>query len=77
MKVALAFDFQFVDSVPATAKDVPMEEAAFPIEAIVRTLKADGYAGWVTLEPHVAAEFVPEFYARDLSYLRGLLKFRL
>ena len=52
---------------------VPMDEAAFPIEAIVRTLKADGYAGWVTLEPHVAAEFVPEFYARDLSYLRTLL----
>jgi sugar phosphate isomerase/epimerase len=53
---------------------VPMDEAAFPIEAILRTLKADGYAGWVTLEPHVAAEFVPEFYARDLAYLRRLLE---
>ncbi len=52
---------------------VPMDEAAFPIEAIVRTLKADGYKGWVTLEPHVAAEFVPEFYVRDLAYLRSLL----
>jgi sugar phosphate isomerase/epimerase len=53
---------------------VPLDEAAFPIEAIVRTLNADGYAGWVTLEPHVAAEFIPEFYVRDLAYLRGLLK---
>jgi sugar phosphate isomerase/epimerase len=53
---------------------VHMDEAAFPIEAIVRTLKVDGYAGWITLEPHVVADFVPEFYTRDLAYLRSILK---
>ncbi len=52
---------------------VPMDEAAFPIEAIVRTLRADSYPGWVTLEPHVPANVVPEFYERDLGYLRTLL----
>ena len=56
---------------------VPMDEAAFPIEAIVRTLKADGYTGWITLEPHVPADHIPEFYTRDLAYLRALLKFGL
>lgn len=53
---------------------VPLDEAAFPVEAIVRRLGADGYAGWVTLEPHVPAAVVPEFYARDLAYLRALLE---
>jgi sugar phosphate isomerase/epimerase len=53
---------------------VPMDEAAFPIEAIVRALQTDGYQGWITLEPHVPASVVPEFYKRDLAYLRRLLK---
>ncbi len=52
---------------------VPMDEAAFPIETIIRALQADNYQGWVTLEPHVPAEVVPEFYERDLAYLRRLL----
>jgi sugar phosphate isomerase/epimerase len=53
---------------------VPLDEAAFPIETIIRALQADGYQDWVTLEPHVPADVVPEFYERDLAYLRKLLK---
>jgi sugar phosphate isomerase/epimerase len=52
---------------------VPLDEAAFPIETVIRALQADGYQGWVTLEPHVPAEVIPEFYKRDLAYLRRLL----
>ena len=54
---------------------LPLEDSAFPVEAIVRRLEADGYSGWITLEPHVPAEAVPEFYARDLAYLRRLAQF--
>lgn len=53
---------------------VPLSEAAFSVEGVIRRLKADGYKGWVTLEPHVPAFVVPEFYARDLAYLRTLLE---
>lgn len=53
---------------------VPLDEAAFPVEGIIQRLKADGYKGWVTLEPHVPAFVVSEFYARDLAYLRTLLE---
>jgi sugar phosphate isomerase/epimerase len=52
---------------------LPLSESAFPVEAIVRRLQADGYRGWVTLEPHVPAGVVPEFYDLDLAYLRGLV----
>jgi sugar phosphate isomerase/epimerase len=52
---------------------VPLSESAFPVEGIIRHLKADGYKGWVTLEPHVPASVVPEFYKQDLAYLRSLL----
>lgn len=54
---------------------VYLEESSFAVEAIVRRLRADGYQGWITLEPHVPVEAVPEFYARDLAYLHRLLEF--
>lgn len=53
---------------------VPLEEAAFSVDGIVRRLQADGYKGWITLEPHVPATAIPEFYKRDLAYLRSLLQ---
>ena len=53
---------------------LPLEESAFPVEAVVRSLKADGYSGWVTLEPHVPVAALAEVYARDVPYLRRLLE---
>jgi sugar phosphate isomerase/epimerase len=53
---------------------VPLRQSAFAIEGIIRELQSDGYKGWVTLEPHVPAEVVPEFYQQDLAYLYSLLK---
>jgi sugar phosphate isomerase/epimerase len=52
---------------------VPLDEAAFSVDGIVRVLKADGYKGWVTLEPHVPPATIPEFHKRDLAYLQSLL----
>jgi sugar phosphate isomerase/epimerase len=53
---------------------VPLPEAAFPIEAIVQRLKRDGYTGFVTLEPHVPADALLDFYAIEIPYLKGLLE---
>jgi sugar phosphate isomerase/epimerase len=53
---------------------VPLPEAAFPIEAIIRRLKRDGYSGFVSLEPHVPMEALLEFYAVEIPYLRALLE---
>ena len=53
---------------------VPLSESAFPVEGIVRRLNADGYKGWVTLEPHVPPAALAEFHKRDLAYLQSLLE---
>ncbi len=53
---------------------VPLDQAAFSVDGIVRRLQADGYQGWMTLEPHVPSNAIPEFYQQDLAYLRSLLK---
>lgn len=53
---------------------VPLGEAAFNVEAIVRRLKKDGYQGWISLEPHVSIEHLLGFYALEVPYLRGLLE---
>ena len=52
---------------------VPLPEAAFPIEAIVRHLARDHYDGFVTLEPHVPPDALLEFYEIEIPYLRALL----
>lgn len=51
---------------------VPLPEAAFPIEAIVRRLKRDGYSGFVTLEPHVPVSALLGFYTIEIPYLKAL-----
>lgn len=53
---------------------VPLPEAAFNVEAIVRRLKRDGYNGWVSLEPHVTGTALLDFYAQEIPYLRRLLE---
>ena len=53
---------------------VPLPEAAFPIEAIVRRLKKDGYSGFVTLEPHVSPAALLGFYEIEIPYLKELLQ---
>jgi hypothetical protein len=52
---------------------VPLPEACFNVEAIVRALKRDGYKGWVSLEPHVSENHVLDFYKIEIPYLRQLL----
>jgi sugar phosphate isomerase/epimerase len=52
---------------------VPLPDAAFNVEAIVRALKRDGYQGWVSLEPHVSEENVLEFYKVEIPYLQSLI----
>lgn len=52
---------------------VPLPEAAFPVEAMVRRLQRDDYDGFVTLEPHVPAENVVEYYGVEVPYLRRLI----
>ncbi len=52
---------------------VPLPDAAFNVDAIVRALKRDGYNGWVSLEPHVSEKDVLEFYKIEIPYLRKLL----
>ncbi len=52
---------------------VPLRDAAFNVEAIVRALARDGYGGWLTLEPHVTGADILEFYKREVPYLRKLL----
>lgn len=52
---------------------LPLPDAAFPVEAIVRRLKRDNYNGFVTLEPHVPARQIVDFYTQEIPYLRGLL----
>lgn len=52
---------------------VPLPEASFNVEAILRRLKADGYDGYITLEPHVASQYILEFYKQEVPYLQRLL----
>ena len=52
---------------------LPLQEAAFPVEAIVRRLKRDGYNGFITLEPHVPPAHALSYYERELPYLRHLI----
>lgn len=52
---------------------VPLPDAAFNVEAIVRALKRDGYNGWVSLEPHVTEADVLKFYQIEIPYLQHLL----
>lgn len=52
---------------------LPLPDAGFPVEAIVRRLRRDGYDGFVTLEPHVPASHVTSYYDIELPYLRRLI----
>lgn len=52
---------------------LPLPDAAFNVDAIVRALKRDGYQGWVSLEPHVSEKEVLEFYKVEIPYLLKLI----
>jgi len=52
---------------------LPLPDATFNVDAIVRALKRDSYQGWVSLEPHVSEEDVLEFYKVEIPYLKNLL----
>lgn len=52
---------------------VPLPDAAFNVEAMVRALHRDGYDGWVTLEPHVTGAALFEYYRREVPYVKRLL----
>ncbi len=44
---------------------------AVNIDGLLTMAAADGYDGFVTLEPHVPAEDLDKYYTADLAYLRG------
>jgi sugar phosphate isomerase/epimerase len=52
---------------------VPLPEAAFNVDAIIRRLARDRYQGFVTLEPHVPPEQVLDFYKVEVPYLQARL----
>jgi len=48
----------------------PLPDGAVNIEGLLAQLRADGYRGFCTLEPHVPPEQVERFYHIEVSYLR-------
>lgn len=52
---------------------VLLPDAAYPTDAVLRRLQADNYSGFVTLEPHVPADFVTAFYDREIPFVRSFL----
>ena len=51
----------------------PIRGAAFDLEGVVRAMRAQGYGGWATLEPHVGADAILEVLREDLDWLRHVL----
>ncbi len=49
---------------------VPLPDSAFNVERILQQLQVDGYDGYVTLEPHVPAEALQDYFAIEVPYLR-------
>lgn len=49
---------------------VPLPDAAFNVERILRRLRDDGYAGYVTMEPHVPSEALPHYFEVETAYLK-------
>lgn len=50
-----------------------LPDTAYNVDGLLRRLHADGYRGYVTLEPHVPAERARAFYDVDVAYARSLL----
>jgi sugar phosphate isomerase/epimerase len=50
-----------------------LPDTAYNVDGLLRRLHADGYRGYVTLEPHVPAEHARAFYDVDVPYARSLL----
>ena len=48
-------------------------EGAVNADGVLRRLADDGYAGFVTLEPHVPREQAIDYYRVDVPYVRGRL----
>jgi hypothetical protein len=52
---------------------LPLPDAAFNVESILRRLAGDGYRGHLTLEPHVPADQVIDFYKIEVPYMQAHL----
>jgi sugar phosphate isomerase/epimerase len=52
---------------------LPLPDAAFNVEGILRRLADDGYRGYLTLEPHVPADQVIDFYKIEVPYMQAHL----
>lgn len=48
----------------------PIPEGAVNIEGLLSQLHKDRYSGFCTLEPHVPAQMVEDYYQVEISYLR-------
>lgn len=53
---------------------VALPDGAVNADGVLRRLARDGYAGFVTLEPHVAREDALAFYQIEVPYLKGLIE---
>lgn len=49
---------------------VALPDAAFNAERILQRLREDGYAGYVTLEPHVPAQALRDIFDIEVPYLK-------
>ena len=50
---------------------LPLGQGAINYQGLLTRLKADGYTGFLTLEPHVEPERVAETYQQMLAYLKA------
>jgi len=51
-----------------------LAEGAVNVDGLLRRLVADGYGGFVTVEPHVPPERVLDSCREDVAYVRGCLQ---
>ena len=51
----------------------PLGQGAVPWDAIIRRLRADGYRGFLTLEPHSEQSLRKNAWGQSVAFLRGIL----
>lgn len=67
-KMSGAYDGQFIYY-------PPMGDGFLNIYGLIRRIKADGYEGWCTLEPHTTPELWHDYIKSEISYLKATKAF--
>lgn len=63
----------FVDALQGSFLPCPVDEGTLPWPAILDRLAADGYRGWLTLDPFISDELLVPWCERSLANLHSLL----